>query len=576
MEEVLRAVGLDEILALKPFGGTSVGDVVDVLAGFGRFAAEVLAPTDRVGDVVGARFDPETASVTLPPELRDAYTRWVGDGWAGLAVDAAHGGGGLPAVVGLAADEMFVAANMALSLNPMLTQGAIHLLQRWGSDEQRSRYLANLVTGRWSGTMVLTEPDAGSDVGAVRTRATPRGDGTWAISGTKIFITWGEHDLAENIVHAVLARTPGAPPGTKGISLFLVPRRLVGSDGSLGERNSVRCVGIEHKLGIHASPTCVLDFDEAIGELVGDEHGGMTAMFTMMNAARLAVGVEGLALSERAYQQALAYAQQRRQGRAVGAPQSESSPIVEHPDVRRMLLTIVSSVDAMRALLYTTAAAADRARHLDDADARDRAAARVDLLTPMAKAWCTDEGIRNTSLALQVHGGMGYIEETGIAQRFRDSRIAAIYEGTNGIQAIDLTSRKVLRDKGAALGDLLDEIDGLIAQLVHDEQLAVVAVHLEAAVAAVRSATSWLVDAADDPDQWMAAATPYLELVSTTVAGGLLARVARWVRDHGDAERARAITGRARFFAIERLAPAAALLTPITSGADRLRPELLA
>ena len=565
----LGAVGLADTLALPPFAQLSADDVASVLGGFGRFAAEVIAPTDRVGDVEGAQLDPATGLVTLPEAIGDAFRRWAADGWSGLAVSAEHGGGGFPRLVGLAAEEMFASANMALSLNPMLTQGAIHLLARWGSEAQRATYLPHLVDGTWTGTMNLTEPDAGSDVGAVRARAVPLPDGRWAITGTKIFITWGEHDVAENIIHLVLARTPGAPAGTKGISLFVVPRNHIGTGGVLGARSAVRCDGLEHKLGIHASPTCILDFDGAVGELVGPEHGGMAAMFTMMNAARLSVGLEGLAVSERTYQEALAYAQERRQGRGADTPPGESAPIIEHPDVRRMLLLMASGIDAMRVLLYTTAAATDASLHHPDAAAQAEAAARVDLLTPLAKAWCTDEGVRLTSLAVQVHGGVGYIEESGVPQRYRDARIAPIYEGTNGIQAIDLVARKVQRDGGAALRSLVADLAVAGASLDGRDDTKSAVILLDQALRAVEEATSWVL-AAEATDDWLAAATPYLDLVSLATCGGLLARQARWAVTHRPVGEAAAVIGRFSFFAVERLATAPSLLEAITAGSQRL------
>jgi alkylation response protein AidB-like acyl-CoA dehydrogenase len=569
MAAALGAAGIVDILALPAFEQLSQDDVDSVLEGFGRFASEVIAPTDSIGDAEGATLDPTSGQVTSPTALREAFQRWVADGWAGLAVPAEHGGGGFPALVGLAAEEMFVSANMALSLNPMLTQGSIHLLSRWGTDHQKATFLPKLVTGEWTGTMNLTEPDAGSDVGAVRAKASPRPDGRWAISGTKIFITWGEHDLAENIVHLVLARTPDAPAGTRGLSLFVVPRNHVGESGEIGERNGVRCIGLEHKLGIHASPTCVLDFDGAVGELVGPEHGGMAAMFTMMNAARLSVGLEGLGVSERAYQQSLSYARDRTQGQSPGAAPGVSSPIVDHPAVRRMLLMMASGIEAMRALLYATAAATDAARHHPDEQARRSAQSRVDLLTPMAKAWCTDEGVRLTSLAIQVHGGVGYVEETGIAQRYRDARIAPIYEGTNGIQAIDLVSRKVRRDGGAAMRDLVDELAQHAAAVHGSEDVERAVSIVQAALAALGKATAWVVDA-DEQDDWLAAATPYLELASVAVCGGLLARQVTWAEAHLSESEAAAIRGRFTFFAVERLPQAGALVEAIASGADRL------
>lgn len=563
----LDVVGLDDVLSLPDFGDFARDDVRDVLAGFGTFAADVIAPTNRIGDLEGATLDPNSGRVTVSEEVAKAFSRWVADGWSGLAQPPRWGGGGFPRVVGLVAEEMLASANMALSLNPMLTQGAIHLLTQCGSEDQQATFLPNLISGRWTGTMCLTEPDAGSDVGAVRAKATPRPDGRWEITGTKIFITWGEHDLAENIIHAVLARTPGSPPGTKGLSLFIVPRNHVNPDSSVGERNSLRCTGLEHKLGIHSSPTCVLDFDEAVGDLIGPEHGGMAAMFTMMNAARLSVGIEGLAIGERAYQHALAYARERRQGRTATTPVGESALIIEHPDVRRMLALMASSLDAMRLLLYATAAATDMAHHHPDSHRRAEAQARVDLLTPLAKAWPTDEGVRLASLAVQVYGGMGFIEEAGVAQLYRDSRIAPIYEGTNGIQAIDLIGRKVRRDGGRALRSLVDQLADEVTRLGEIGQHTELPDLTDRALQAVRETTDWILNAEDD--DWLAAATPFLELCSLAVTGGLLARAL--VQTQGQTGReVAALAGRARFFATERIATAPSLLASIRAGASRL------
>ncbi|HZQ27281.1 MAG TPA: acyl-CoA dehydrogenase family protein, partial [Acidimicrobiales bacterium] len=461
MMAALRLAGLDELLALPAFAGAHAdAETVETLVGeFGRLASEVIAPTDRVGDTVGSKLDVTTGDVTAPPGFTAAYRQYVDGGWAALAVPAEHGGGGFPTVVGLAVQELFTTANLALSLNPMLTHAAVELLARWGDQRQRSVFLPKLLTGEWCGTMDLTEPDAGSDVGALRTRAEQDAGGVWRLTGSKIFITWGEHDMAGNIVHMVLARTPGSAPGTKGLSLFAVPKFLVNDDGSLGARNAMRAAKLEEKVGIHASPTCVMEFDGAVGELVGEEHAGMRGMFTMMNAARVSIGLQGLAVAERAWQQSLAYARERRQGRAAGAPASAGrAAIIEHPDVQRMLLTMRVSSLAMRHLLYLTAAQSDVASAHPDEAVRARAAALSELLTPVAKAWPTDLGVAAASLGVQVHGGMGYVEETGIAQRWRDSRIGPIYEGTNGIQAIDLIGRKLLRDDGKAMRALIAEI----------------------------------------------------------------------------------------------------------------------
>ncbi|HVF74495.1 MAG TPA: acyl-CoA dehydrogenase [Acidimicrobiales bacterium] len=558
IEAVLDGVGADEVLAPASLDR---GTVSELLAEFGRVAAKVIAPIDAVGDRVGSRLDPTTGAVTTPPGFAEAYRAVVHGGWNAPAAEVEHGGGGLPAVVAMAVQEMLTSASMALSLCPMLTQGAVELLAASGDERQRRLFLPRLVTGEWTGTMNLTEPDAGSDVGAVRARAEQDADGRWRVSGTKVFITWGEHDLAENIVHLVLARTPGAPPGTKGLSLFLVPKFDVAPDGSLGARNSVRCLKLEEKLGIHASPTCVLEFTDAVGELVGDVCDGMRGMFVMMNAARRAVGVEGLAVAERALQQSEAYAAERRQGRAPGAPPGSSSPIAQHPDVARMLLTMRSSVAGMRHLLYFTAKAADDARYAGEVTARERALARLDLLTPVAKAWATDTGVAMASLAIQVHGGLGYIEESGVPQRLRDSRIAPIYEGTNGIQAVDLVTRKVRRDKGATLALVVDEAWRDVATAPAELRLA--ADLVSEALRTLERATDWIVARShDEVDEVLAGATAYLELCGIVLSGWLLLRSAH------TPEAVRMCT----FYATEVVARAVGLLVPITAGAVRLQP----
>ena len=544
--QAMRTVGLADLLALPAYADLDEAAVRDVVAGFGRLASEVIAPTDRIGDVQGATLDVATGRVVVPAELAHAHAEFAKGGWTSLSASAELGGGGFPQVVATATQEMFGSANLALSLNPVLTQSAIELLERWGDERQQRLFLARLLDGTWTGTMNLTEPDAGSDVGAVRTTATPLDDGRWAISGTKIYITWGEHDLTDNIVHLVLARTPGAPAGTRGISLFLVPKVMVDDAGRLGERNGVRVASLEHKLGIHASPTCVLSFDGAIGEMVGPEFGGMAAMFSMMNPARLAIGVQGFAIGERAYQQAYTFAHERRQGRAPGATGDESSPIVDHPDVQRMLASIATLVDAARLLVFATAAAADVAKHHPDEAVRAAAQRRVDLFTPLAKAWSTDVGVTVASTAVQVFGGMGFVEETGIAQRYRDARIAPIYEGTNGIQAIDLVGRKVGRDGGAAMGELLAEVSATVAAASEVEGLRSVADALATAQATLATATEWVVatQRAAMPDV-LAGATAYLELASVVAAGHLLIRQAL-LGSSVD-------TARAQLFAVEQL-----------------------
>ena len=424
--------------------------------------------------------------------------------------------------------EMLTASNMGFSLCPLLTQGAIDMLLHYGSEAQREIYLPKMVTGEWTGTMNLTEPQAGSDVGALSTKAVPGDDGTWRITGQKIFITYGEHDLADNIVHLVLARVPDAPPGTKGISCFIVPKFLVNDDGTLGERNSLECVSIEDKMGINASPTCVMAYDGAVGYLIGEPNQGMRYMFKMMNNARVSVGVSGLALGERAYQDAVAYAHERHQGRAPGAPAGASSPIVEHPDVRRMLLTMRAHIEALRCLAYLNAESIDLAAHHPDEAVRTWRGELADLLTPMTKGWGTDVGVELTSLALQVHGGMGYIEETGVAQHYRDIRIAPVYEGTNGIQAMDLVGRKLPMRAGGVMADFLAGIEATAAELTDaGGALAAIGKQLADAHAVLRSTTDWLLaNGLADPWNALAGATPYLRMCGIVTGGWLLARSA--------------------------------------------------
>ncbi|MFQ6017378.1 MAG: acyl-CoA dehydrogenase family protein, partial [Kiloniellaceae bacterium] len=438
--------GLGEIAGFPGYEEAQPDLVGAVLEQAGRLAAEVLAPLNQPGDREGARY--ENGVVRTPKGFPEAYAQFVASGWGALPFDPAYGGQGLPWVVAMAVQEMWNSANLSFALAPLLTQGAVELLLAHGADRQKALYLPKMVSGEWTGTMDLTEPQAGSDLGALKTRAVMSGD-HYLIAGQKVFISWGEHDCAENIVHMVLARTPDAPDGTAGISLFMVPKFLVNPDGSLGARNDLRCVSIERKLGIHASPTCVMAYGDsggAVGLLVGAENRGLECMFTMMNYARLAVGIQGLAIAERAYQQALAYARDRIQGRPIDSTDRTPVPIIRHPDVRRMLMTMKANNEAMRALAYTATAALDRAKRHPDAKRRAENQARVDLLTPVVKAWLTDSGCEMASLGVQIHGGTGFIEETGAAQYYRDARVLPIYEGTNGIQALDLVGRKILRD----------------------------------------------------------------------------------------------------------------------------------
>jgi 3-(methylsulfanyl)propanoyl-CoA dehydrogenase len=502
--------------------------VAAILEEAGKFAAGELAPLNQPADRVGSVL--ENGLVRTPPGFREAYARYVEAGWGGLAASPEYGGQGLPSALALPVTEMWNSACMAFALCPLLTLAAIELLQTYGSAEQKSAYLARLVTGEWAGTMNLTEPQAGSDLGALMTRAVPASTPEWGkhyrITGQKIFITYGDHDLAPNIVHAVLARTLGAPPGSRGLSLFLVPKFLPDSAGRLGQRNGVRAISLEHKLGIHASPTCVLAYEDAIGWRIGDEHRGLEYMFTMMNNARLNVGVQGLAIAERAYQQAREFARARIQGQPLGAAVAGPLPILHHPDVRRMLLSMRAATEAMRALAYYAAALIDRARHDPDRAGRSAAQSRADLLIPVVKAWCSDMGVAVASTGIQVHGGMGYIEETGAAQHLRDARITPIYEGTNGIQANDLVGRKLARDRGAAARMLAADIAAiaLAAEQAQNADLAAIGAALRAGAEVLDAATDHLVEA--DAPLAAAASTPFLQLMGTVSAGWLLAHQA--------------------------------------------------
>jgi 3-(methylthio)propanoyl-CoA dehydrogenase len=583
-----HVAGLAEVAKLDGFQHADPDTVSGLLTEAARFFSEVMSPLNRAGDVVGSRLQ-EDGSVKTPDGFPTAYRKYVEAGWAGGHLPEEWGGGGLPYTVGIVLQEMFKSANMAFALAPMLTQAAIEALLQHGSEEQRATYLEKLVSGEWSGTMCLTEPHAGSDVGALTSRAVRRGDGSYRITGQKIFITWGDHDLTENVIHLVLARTPDAAPGTKGISMFIVPKYLLDANGHPGDHNDVRVVSLEHKLGIHASPTCVVAFGDggegAVGYLVGEEQQGMKYMFTMMNSARIGVGLEGLAMGERAYQASVAYAGERRQGRAVGAEPTESSPIIDHPDVRRMLMTMRAYNEAMRCLLYTAAAGVDHEHHADSEEARRRAGERVALLTPITKAWCTDLGVELTSLGIQVHGGMGYVEETGVAQHYRDARIAPIYEGTNGIQAIDLVLRKLPLRNGAVLTEFLSEIGETVAAMEGIGELDAFRTHLREGVSALSDASGWLGSriAAGEYDDALAGATPYLRLFGNVTGGWLMARSALAAlglleSGSGDAAWLRAKVATCRFYGEQLLPSAFGLVPSITAGAAPLfgiEPELL-
>ena len=564
-----HAAGLWSVRAAGAFGDLDPDLLSAILEGAAQLSGETLAPLNQSGDREGVRL--ENGVVRSAEGFSSAYARFVEGGWQGLAADPVFGGQGLPKAVALAVHEMVHGANMAFGLAPMLTLGAIECLEAHGSPEQNATYLAKLISGEWTGTMNLTEPQAGSDVGALTSRATPNGDGSYKINGQKIYITWGEHDLTDNIVHLVLARLPDAPPGSKGVSLFLVPKNLPTPNGAAGVRNGVRCIGLERKMGIHASPTCTMSYEDATGWLVGGPNAGLAAMFTMMNAARLNVGLQGVAVAEAAYQKALDYARERRQGRAEGQTEKGPAPLLLHADVRRMLLSMKAKIQAGRAICYATAVAADRALSgLEE----DRAfwRAREDLLTPIAKAWCTDMGVEVASVGVQVHGGMGFVEDGGAAQFYRDARIAPIYEGTNGIQAIDLIGRKLAGDGGAAMAALISEAQAVAGDCVAAGRFALerLAARLDAATAALEDATAYILAAGDKRDA-LAGASPYLKLAGDVVGAMLLARgVLSATAASDDPQHATAQEALVGFFAETVLTAAPGLAASVKIGADAL------
>jgi alkylation response protein AidB-like acyl-CoA dehydrogenase len=569
-------VDLGGLCELPAFATLDPDTMKGVLEENARFVADVIAPLNRVGDTVGSVFEPATNTVRTPDGFIDAYHQYVDAGWGGVPFPEVYDGGGFPWLVGIVMQEFISSANMAFSMAPLLTQGAIDLLMHHGSEEQKEKYLKRMVTGEWTGTMNLTEPQAGSDVGAVRTKAVPQADGTYRIFGTKIYISFGEHDMAENIVHLVLARTPDAPAGTKGISCFIVPKYLVNDDGSLGARNDVKVVSIEHKMGIKASPTCVMSYGEddgAIGYLIGEENRGMSYMFTMMNNARLSVGLEGLSLAERAYQDALQYSQERRQGRAPGAPAGEMSLIIDLPDVRRMLLTMRSIVDALRAIIYVNAHALDMAAHHPDEDVRQKNQELVELLIPVSKGFGTDMGIEATSLAIQVYGGMGYIEESGVPQHFRDARITSIYEGTNGIQAMDLVGRKLPMRAGGVMDDYLTQVSALVARLDDaGPEFSGIRDRIDESLACVRNTVMWLMEhGIADVRNALAGATPFLRMFGLLVGARYLADSALAAKADidaclGDAEYLNARITVARFYCDNLLPGVLGLESAVTAG----------
>jgi 3-(methylsulfanyl)propanoyl-CoA dehydrogenase len=561
------AAGVDQLR--EAFPDVDAEMISAVLEHAGELSAGVLAPLNRTGDQQGSRL--ENGRVRTPDGFADAYRQFAAGGWQGLSADPEHGGQGLPKALELAVFEMVNAANMAFALCPTLTGAAVEALQTHGTDRQKALYLPRLISGEWTGTMQLTEPQAGSDLSLVRSVAEPDGDGGYRLSGTKIFITWGDHDVAENIIGMVLARTPGAPDGVKGLSLFLVPKRIVAEDGALGAHNDVRPVGVEHKMGIHASPTCVMSFEGAKAELVGKLNEGLPAMFVMMNAARIMVGMQGVGIAVRAYQQALAYARERRQGRA---PWSGDKPaaIIDHPDVRRMLALAKAKIEAARGICLSAGLAGDLARKAPDEAARTAAKLREELLTPVAKAWSTDLAIEVSSIGVQVHGGMGYIEETGAAQHYRDARIAAIYEGTNGVQAGDLLGRKLGMDGGSAAKALFAEIAETAAALAADADLAGVGERLTAGLAALERASAELAGRGGDG---LAGATAYLELFGNVFGGSLLGKQALAAAGRiGAGENDAWLRGKidlARFYADQVLAKSDGLADAATADAGALK-----
>jgi alkylation response protein AidB-like acyl-CoA dehydrogenase len=555
-----HAAGLKAALAEGLYGDLDEETVDSVLEEAGRFAGDVIAPLNRVGDKFGTPF--KDGAVTTPPGWKQAYTAWAAAGWNGLASPAAWGGQELPHALNAACVEMWNSASMAFGIGPVLTMAAIDALAAYGNDDLKQAYLSKLVSGEWMGTMQLTEPQAGSDVGALRTKAERAGDHSYRIIGSKIFITYGEHDLTDNIIHFVLARLPDAPPGTKGISLFLVPKFLLNKDGSLGARNDVRAHSVEHKMGIHASPTCTMVYGDnggAIGFLIGEEHKGMAAMFTMMNRARLAVALQGVAIAERATQQAMSYARDRKQS---------GHAIIDYPDVKRMLLTMRSLTGAARAICYATGVALDRSHRAKTDAARKAAHERASLLTPIAKAFSTDIGIEVASLGVQVHGGMGFIEETGAAQHYRDARIAAIYEGTNGIQAIDLVARKVPLEGGNTVRLYLEELRRTVSAVKESNAPAFgeSAARLGEAIDSLERATQWLL-AQKTSDVTLAGATPYLRLFGNAAGGCMLADQALASLREGDGA---ARTALARFFAENIAVQASGLERSVTEGAESI------
>ncbi|AQR62215.1 acyl-CoA dehydrogenase [Brevundimonas sp. LM2] len=566
--------GIDALAATGAFPDYDADVMAAVLEAAGQFSEGVLAPLNRPGDLAGAKY--ANGAVTAAPGFADAYRQFAAGGWTGLAAPASAGGQALPKALELAAFETVHAANMAFGLCPMLSLAAIEAIEAHGTEHQKTAYLPRMVSGEWTGAMCLTEPQAGSDLGALTATAVPNADGTYSLTGQKIYITWGDHDATDNIVHMVLARLPDAPAGPKGISLFLANKYLVNPDGTLGDRNAFRPVGIEHKLGIHASPTCTMAYEGATAELVGRPNEGLAHMFVMMNAARVGVGMEGVGIADRAYQHALAYALDRPQGRSVWTGES-GAPIFDHPDVRRTLSVMKARIEAARALCLSTGVAADMARHAAP-DQRAHWKGREDLLTPIAKAWSTDVGVDVASQGVQIHGGMGFVEETGAAQFYRDARIAPIYEGTNGIQAMDLVGRKLSQDGGASAKAIIAEMKATLKDLAGLYTGKPVE-RFATAIAAVEDATLWILDRKADADgaaDVLAAADAYLKLMGDVIGGwmlakGALAAKARLAANDGDQAWLEGKIALYEIYAANILGHASSRLAAVGQGGDLLR-----
>ncbi|MEP3112478.1 acyl-CoA dehydrogenase [Nisaea sp.] len=568
-------VGYDKIAALPGFDGADEALADQILEEAGKFSRDVLAPLNKIGDQEKARLE---NGVVRPAEgFAEAYGQFWQGGWNAMPFEEEFGGQNLPMSLTTAVWEMWNASNLAFTLCPLLTQAGIEAMSKHASAEQKEKYLHKLVSGEWTGTMNLTEPQSGTDLGSIRTRSERHGD-HYRLKGQKIYITWGEHDMTDNIVHLVLARSPDGPPGSKGLSLFIVPKFLVNDDGSLGDRNDVRVVSLEHKLGIHGSPTCVMSYgdnDGAIAYMIGEENRGIEYMFVMMNNARLAVGLQGLAIAERAYQQAVSFARDRVQSRAIQGSEGPVA-IIQHPDVRRMLLDMKSQIEGMRGLCYYTAAEIDRANRHTDPDAKARAQRRVDLMIPVVKSWCTDTGLAITSTNIQIHGGMGFIEETGAAQHYRDARITTIYEGTNGVQAMDLIGRKVARDGGEAAKELFADIRADLEPLRVSDELSARSIvrNMDTALAAAEDAVQWLVTTfPNDAAKAASGGVSFQNLMGLLCAGWLLARGVKAASEqkqnaNGNAAFLESKLISARFFADYHLSQAPSLLTQMTESGD--------